>query len=212
MLVQGDPGERGIEVFPPGPVTFNSIYGGEDFDARLVQKNWNRARFNDSTWATAVTLAGPGGELRGLSCAAPPLDFFETLEATLRLFGLGGLSPETLHELHFPHDLFVLAGRRGLLHFEVLLPRNDIRFIVAAVLNGLAGLDGQHFARRDPHAAFAEGLYSRNDEREFAFKPFPADKLEKRNGRAMLAAKCDSGEYPRVAIARLGLLSHPRNP
>jgi alpha-L-rhamnosidase len=60
-----------------GPVTFNTIYGGEDFDARLVQKNWNMIHFDDSKWANAVTLNGPGGELRGLSCAAPPVKQFE---------------------------------------------------------------------------------------------------------------------------------------
>jgi hypothetical protein len=62
----------------PGPITFNSIYGGEDFDARLVQKNWNRPGFDASKWQSALIVNGPGGELRGLSCAAPPLKFFET--------------------------------------------------------------------------------------------------------------------------------------
>lgn len=61
----------------PGPITFTSIYGGEDFDARLVQKNWNRPGFDDSNWQPAIVVNGPGGELRGLSCAAPPLRFFE---------------------------------------------------------------------------------------------------------------------------------------
>jgi alpha-L-rhamnosidase len=60
-----------------GPVTFNTIYGGEDFDARLVQKNWDTIHFDDSKWANAAILNGPGGELRGLSCAAPPVKQFE---------------------------------------------------------------------------------------------------------------------------------------
>ena len=62
----------------PSSITFNSIYGGEDCDARLVQKNWNKIYFNDSKWSAAQITGGPGGELRGLSCAAPPLKFFET--------------------------------------------------------------------------------------------------------------------------------------
>ncbi|MGH7953705.1 MAG: family 78 glycoside hydrolase catalytic domain [Limisphaerales bacterium] len=61
----------------PGPITFCSIYGGEDFDARLVQKNWNKINFDDSKWSSAKVVRGPGGELRGLSCAAPPIKFFE---------------------------------------------------------------------------------------------------------------------------------------
>jgi alpha-L-rhamnosidase len=60
-----------------GPITFNTIYGGEDFDARLIQKNWNHAGFDEFKWSPAITLAAPGGELRGLSAAAPPLHFFE---------------------------------------------------------------------------------------------------------------------------------------
>lgn len=61
-----------------GPITFNSIYGGEDCDARLAQKNWNKINFNDSNWSPAIAVNGPGGELHGLSVAAPPLKFFET--------------------------------------------------------------------------------------------------------------------------------------
>lgn len=62
----------------PGPITFSSIYGGEDFDGRLVESGWNQPGVDDREWPSAALLAGPGGELRGLSCAAPPLKFFET--------------------------------------------------------------------------------------------------------------------------------------
>jgi hypothetical protein len=60
-----------------GPVTFNSIYGGEDYDARLIQKSWNKILFDDSKWTNAAVVNGPGGELRGLSCSAPPVKIFE---------------------------------------------------------------------------------------------------------------------------------------
>jgi hypothetical protein len=61
----------------PGPITFCSIYGGEDFDARLVQRGWGKINFDDAKWLSAQVVNGPGGKLRGLSCAAPPLHFFE---------------------------------------------------------------------------------------------------------------------------------------
>jgi hypothetical protein len=61
----------------PGPIIFSSIYGGEDFDARLLQKHWNEPGFDDSKWQPAIIANGPGGELRGLSCAAPPIKPFE---------------------------------------------------------------------------------------------------------------------------------------
>ncbi len=47
----------------PGPITFSSTYGGEDFDARLEQKGWDRAGFDDSKWQAVAVVDGPGGEL-----------------------------------------------------------------------------------------------------------------------------------------------------
>jgi len=61
----------------PSPITFSSIYGGEDFDARLVQKGWDKINFDDSGWSPAQIVNGPGGELKGFSCAAPPIRAFQ---------------------------------------------------------------------------------------------------------------------------------------
>ncbi len=61
----------------PGPITFSSIYGGEDFDARLAQPGWDKPSFDDSKWEPALVVNGPGGELKGLSCAAPPIREFQ---------------------------------------------------------------------------------------------------------------------------------------
>ncbi|WP_121356192.1 family 78 glycoside hydrolase catalytic domain [Flavisolibacter nicotianae] len=41
------------------PVTFSSIYGGEDYDATLEQKGWNTNAFNDASWKQAVLVDGP---------------------------------------------------------------------------------------------------------------------------------------------------------
>lgn len=43
----------------PGPITFSSIYGGEDYDARLEQKDWNNPGFDDKTWHAALQVEGP---------------------------------------------------------------------------------------------------------------------------------------------------------
>ncbi len=43
----------------PGPVTYSSIYGGEDYDANLEQTGWNNAVFNDQKWRKAVVVDGP---------------------------------------------------------------------------------------------------------------------------------------------------------
>jgi hypothetical protein len=61
----------------PGPIILSSIYSGEDFNAHLVQPGWNKINFDDTRWASAIVVTGPGGELKGLSCAAPPIRFFE---------------------------------------------------------------------------------------------------------------------------------------
>ena len=42
-----------------GPITFSSIYGGEDYDARLEQQGWNQLNFNDTKWKQAVIVDGP---------------------------------------------------------------------------------------------------------------------------------------------------------
>ena len=46
-----------------GPIVFDSIYGGETYDARLEKPGWDTADFNDSDWQTAQVVAPPGGKL-----------------------------------------------------------------------------------------------------------------------------------------------------
>ena len=46
-----------------GPISFNSVYGGEDHDARLEEPGWDSAPFptaNASAWKRAVKASGPG--------------------------------------------------------------------------------------------------------------------------------------------------------
>ncbi|MDR0756259.1 MAG: glycoside hydrolase family 78 protein [Tannerella sp.] len=42
------------------PITFSSIYGGEDYDARLFQKGWTDTGFSDATWRQAILTDYPG--------------------------------------------------------------------------------------------------------------------------------------------------------
>lgn len=62
-----------------GPITYSHVFGGENYDARLVQTGWNQAGFNASSWSAAVVTNGPGGILRGQSHAAPPIVATQTL-------------------------------------------------------------------------------------------------------------------------------------
>lgn len=47
----------------PSPVTFTSIYGGEDYDARKEQPGWDKASFDDRSWQNAVLVTPPDGKL-----------------------------------------------------------------------------------------------------------------------------------------------------
>lgn len=46
------------------PITFNCIYGGEDYDARREQEGWNKISFNDRQWRPVVVQEAPKGMLR----------------------------------------------------------------------------------------------------------------------------------------------------
>ena len=48
----------------PSPITFASIYGGEDYDARLEQPGWDKPGFDDSKWLNAMLVREPLGELK----------------------------------------------------------------------------------------------------------------------------------------------------
>jgi hypothetical protein len=45
------------------PVIYTSIYGGEDYDARLEQPGWDQPGFDDSKWRNAVVVTPPSGKL-----------------------------------------------------------------------------------------------------------------------------------------------------
>ena len=64
----------------PGPVTYMNQYGGEDYDARLEPQGWKQPGFSkDDRWRKALVCAGPGGDLKGLSCSAPPIKAIERI-------------------------------------------------------------------------------------------------------------------------------------
>ncbi|MEZ0542187.1 family 78 glycoside hydrolase catalytic domain [Fibrella arboris] len=43
----------------PSPITFSSIYGGENYNAMLEQADWDRPVFQDVTWRKALVVDGP---------------------------------------------------------------------------------------------------------------------------------------------------------
>lgn len=46
------------------PVTYTSMYGGEDYDAQLEQEGWDKPGFNDNHWRSALLVKPPKGKLQ----------------------------------------------------------------------------------------------------------------------------------------------------
>jgi alpha-L-rhamnosidase len=65
-----------------GAIKYNSIYGGEDYDARLEPVGWKLAGFADAEWERAVYWVRPPQTLRGFSRAAEPLRVIERRRPT----------------------------------------------------------------------------------------------------------------------------------
>lgn len=64
------------------PITYNHIYGGEDYDARLEQEGWNEAGFDDSAWQLAEVVEIPDLVLD--SQVMPPIRVTETLQPVVK--------------------------------------------------------------------------------------------------------------------------------
>ncbi len=47
----------------PGPITFSSIFGGENYDARLEQAGWDQPEFDEVNWQKAIVVEPTTDEL-----------------------------------------------------------------------------------------------------------------------------------------------------
>jgi hypothetical protein len=61
-----------------GPIVFSSVYGGEDYDARLEPRGWDQPAFDDAGWSRAAVTEGSARALRGTSHGSPPFRTYET--------------------------------------------------------------------------------------------------------------------------------------
>ncbi len=65
----------------PGPLTFENLFAGEDYDARLEIDGWDEPNLRDETkWTSAIAAPSPGGAMRSLSSAAPPIRAHDRLQ------------------------------------------------------------------------------------------------------------------------------------
>jgi len=65
-------------TYSESPITFNCIYGGEDYDARLEQPRWDKAGFVSSHWKPVVLQESPKGVLRAQ--LAPPVEELQSYD------------------------------------------------------------------------------------------------------------------------------------
>ncbi len=73
----------------PGPISFSSIYGGEDYNATLEQPGWDRPGFDDKSWKQALRLNYPSGRLTAEM--SHPVKVIEVLEpVSVSRIGKGG--------------------------------------------------------------------------------------------------------------------------
>jgi alpha-L-rhamnosidase len=70
-----------------GPVTADSMYGGEDYDSRLDPGDWTSADFDDSDWPTAVSADFPAGAPTIRPAAHDPVRVVESLPVSWRRQG-----------------------------------------------------------------------------------------------------------------------------
>ena len=71
-----------------GPITYDSIYNGEIYDARLeaAVKGWDTAGYDASEWSAAVATDGPQGTL--VSPKIPPVRKIKVCRTGSRTAGL----------------------------------------------------------------------------------------------------------------------------
>lgn len=105
------------------PVTFNCIYGGEDYDATCEQPGWDTADFNDEGWSRVVLQEAPSGKL--------------TPQQTTPVRVMERYKPQTVQQI--THDRYVMDMGQNLAGFPEIVVAGQqgdtIRLTVGESLN-----------------------------------------------------------------------------
>lgn len=125
----------------PGPITLSSVYGGEDFDARLEPRGWDRPDFEGHSGWTAVTeVGGPGGILRAQSI--PPVTVAHTYQPVRMTVPTPGVLVYDLGENFSGWPVIAVRGAAG----------RRVRLLPGELLDG-EGLVTQRSANARPDDA-----------------------------------------------------------
>jgi hypothetical protein len=94
-----------------GPITFSSVYGGEDYDARLEQPGWDKPGFHRPGWVPVQVVSGPGGALAPQTI--PPIAAFERYEPVKVTHPHAGVAVYDLGENFAGWPEIEVSGERG---------------------------------------------------------------------------------------------------
>jgi hypothetical protein len=95
----------------PGPIVFSSVYGGEDYDARLEQPGWDQPGFHAEGWSAVAVVAGPGGRL--VPEDIPPVEAFQRYDPVAVTHPGSGISVYELGQNFSGWPEIALQGKRG---------------------------------------------------------------------------------------------------
>lgn len=93
------------------PITFNCIYGGEDYDARLEEPGWNKPGFDDSNWSNVVLQQGPKGCLIGQT--APAVKIMEKYPVKKIIYSNNGYHLLDMGQNLSGFPMITVKGKKG---------------------------------------------------------------------------------------------------
>ncbi len=110
-----------------GPITFNHVYGGEDYDARLEQPGWATADFNDSGWQAAKITEAPHVIMK--SQTMPPIKMISTIEPVAETHPTKGVTVYDMGQNFAGWWRIKVKGQKGTtLHIKGAETLNDSLF------------------------------------------------------------------------------------
>ena len=121
----------------PGPITFSSVYGGEDYDARLEQPGWDNPDFHARGWKRVVTAKGPGGTL--VTEQSPSIRVTHTYDPVKTTQPQPGVTVYDLGQNFSGWPEITVRGARG----------TTVKLLAGELLDG-SGLVTQHSANASP--------------------------------------------------------------
>jgi alpha-L-rhamnosidase len=121
----------------PGPITFSSVYGGEDYDARLEQPGWDGPAFGTRSWSHVEVVDGPGGALEPELIS--PVKEFERFDPIAVTHPAPNMTVYDLGQNFSGWPEIEVSGRRG----------SQVKLIAGELLDA-RGFVTQHSANASP--------------------------------------------------------------